>query len=91
MAEFEHVSSDEMLRRTTRQCKTASLKAKLLSMKAGDIIFVAYHDAESGEGYRPSTLSQLVGKLNKEDVSSSYSTRRDCTRPGCFIAKVERA
>lgn len=85
MASFEKVPMAEVRVRTGRTCKTTPLREEIMAMKLGDAIYVPYFDEEAGTGYRPTTISQVVGMLSRNSEEFKYSVRRDATRPGCFI------
>jgi hypothetical protein len=85
MASFEKVTMAEVKVRTGRNCKTTPLREEVLAMKEGDAIYVPYYDEETGTGYRPTTISQVMGMLTKLSARYRYSVRRDATNPGCFV------
>ena len=91
MSSFEKVSMAEVKVRTGRNCKTTPLREEVLAMKPGDAIYVPYWNEETGEGYRPTTISQVVGVMSRASEKVRYSVRRDATRPGCFVLCLEKA
>lgn len=90
MSSFERVTMSEVKVRTGRPCKTTPLREEVLAMKPGDAIYVPYFNAETGEGYKPTTISQVVGVLSRASEQVKYSVRRDATRPGCFVLCLEK-
>ena len=90
MSPFERVSMSEVKVRTGRACKTTPLREEVLAMKPGDAIYVPYFDAETGKGYKPTTISQVVGVMSRSSDKVKYSVRRDATRPGCFVLCLEK-
>ena len=91
MSSFEKVSMAEVKVRTGRNCKTTPLREEVLAMKPGDAIYVPYWNEETGEGYRATTISQVVGVMSRASETVRYSVRRDATRPGCFVLCLEKA
>lgn len=91
MSSFEKVSMAEVKVRTGRNCKTTPLREEVLAMRPGDAIYVPYWNEETGEGYRPTTISQVVGVMSRASEKVRYSVRRDATRPGCFVLCLEKA
>lgn len=85
MSSFEKVTMAEVRVRTGRNCKTTPLREEVLAMKEGDAIYVPYFDESTGVGYRPTTISQVIGMLSRLSEKYKYSVRRDATRPGCFV------
>ena len=85
MSSFERVSMAEVKGRTARVTKTTPLRNEVLAMKPGDAIYVPYWNEETGVGYRPTTISQVVGVMSRASDEVKYSVRRDATRPGCFV------
>ncbi len=59
-------------------------------MKPGDAIYVPYYDENSGTGYKPTTISQVVGVMSRASEKVRYSVRRDATRPGCFVLCLDK-
>lgn len=90
MSSFEKVTMAEVKVRTGRNCKTTPLREEVLAMKEGDAIYVPYYNEETGTGYRPTTISQVMGMLTKLSDRYRYSVRRDATRPGCFVLCVRK-
>ena len=90
MSSFERVSMSEVKVRTGRVCKTTPLREEVLAMKPGDAIYVPYWNEETGTGYRPTTISQVVGVMSRASDTVKYSVRRDATRPGCFVVCLEK-
>ena len=91
MSSFEKVSMAEVKVRTGRNCKTTPLREEVLALKPGDAIYVPYWNEETGEGYRATTISQVVGVMSRASETVRYSVRRDATRPGCFVLCLEKA
>ena len=90
MSSFEKVTLAEVKVRTGRNCKTTPLREEVLGMTPGDAIFVPYYNEETGEGYRPTTISQVVGVMGRASDKVRYSVRRDATRPGCFVLCLDK-
>jgi len=90
MSSFERVSMSEVKGRTARVTKTTPLREEVMAMKPGDAIYVPYWDEETGKGYRPTTISQVVGVMSRASDKVKYSVRRDATRPGCFVLCLEK-
>ena len=79
MTDFATVSLAEVKVRTGRK------------RKAGDAFFVPYSSEASAEGYRPSTITQVVGTMSRANPEVRYSVRRDATQEGCFVVCIARA
>jgi hypothetical protein len=90
MADFESVSLAEVKVRTGRKCKTAPLREAVAALQVGDAFFVPYSSEEVKEGYRPSTVTQVVGTMSRANPVVRYSVRRDAKRAGCFVVCVAR-
>lgn len=75
----------EVKGRTARVTKTTPLREEVSAMKPGDAIYVPYYDSETDTGYKPTTISQVVGVMSRASSEVKYSVRRDATRPGCFV------
>lgn len=76
--------------RTGRVCKTTPLREEVSAMSPGDAIYVPYFDETTGQGYRPTTISQVVGVMSRASETVKYSVRRDATRPGCFVVCLKK-
>ena len=91
MTDFETVSLAEVKVRTGRKRKTAPLREAVAALKAGDAFYVPYSSEESTEGYRPSTITQVVGTMSRANAAVRYSVRRDATQSGCFVVCIARS
>ena len=59
-------------------------------MQAGDAISVSFYNAETGEGYKPSTIAQVVSQMSRDHDSLRYSMRKDTDGAGCYILCIEK-
>ena len=91
MTDFATVSLAEVKVRTGRKRKTAPLREAVAALKAGDAFYVPYSNEESTEGYRPSTITQVVGTMSRANEAVRYSVRRDATQSGCFVVCIARS
>jgi hypothetical protein len=85
MPAIEKVSIADVPPRTNRCSKTSPLREAILELKPEEACFVQYHDGESGEGYKRSTVAQVVGRLSKDSSEYRYSVRSDFSKNGCYI------
>ena len=63
MPEFERVSMEQVKERVRRKSKTTPLRAEILAMQPGDAISVSFYNSETGEGYKPTTIAQVVSQM----------------------------
>ena len=54
-------------------------------MQVDEVIFVAYFDEATGQGYKASTVAQVASAINKVRLDVHLMVRRDKTRDGAFI------
>ena len=85
MSAIEKVSIADVPPRTSRRRKTSPLREAILGLNPEEAAFVPYYDKESGEGFKPSTVAQVVGRMSKDSADYRYSVRSDASRNGCFI------
>lgn len=85
MPALEKVSAADIPARTSRSSKTSPLREAILALSAEEGLYVQYYDKESGEGYKPSTVAQVAGRLSKDNAQFRYSVRSDASKKGCYI------
>jgi hypothetical protein len=90
MASFESASMADVAQRTARRCKTDPLRDAVMGMSLGDCMFVPYYDEATEEGFKPNTITQVVGALSRVNSEVRYAVRRDTTRPGSFVLCLPR-
>jgi hypothetical protein len=73
-----------------RRCKTAPLREALARMTYDEAIHVDYYNAQTGEGYRPSTVAQVVGSISRSSETMRFSVRKDATKTGCYVLCLKR-
>jgi len=73
-----------------RRCKTAPLRAALGKMAPGDVICVSHYDPETGEGFKPSTIAQVVGAFSRSSETVRFSVRRSLDKASCYIVCSSR-
>lgn len=57
-----------------------------MAMKLGDCLYIPYYDEETvPEGFKPNTITQVVGSLSRMSTDVRYAVKRDTTRPGSFV------
>ena len=89
MSEFEKVSIEEARSRIVRRSKTTPLRDEILAMQAGDAISVSFYNSETGEGYKPTTIAQVVSQMSK-DGELRYSMRKNTDGDGCFVMCIAK-
>jgi hypothetical protein len=85
MPALEKVSAADIPARTSRSSKTSPLREAILALSAEEGLYVQYYDKESGEGYKPSTVAQVAGRLSRESNQFRYSVRSEASKKGCYI------
>jgi hypothetical protein len=90
MTDFEKVSMEEVRVRVQRKSKTTPLREEILSMKPGDAISVSFYNSETGEGYKPTTIAQVVSQMTKHSPELRYSMRKDASGLSCFVMCIEK-
>lgn len=85
MSTIEKVSISDVPARTSRRSKTSPLREAILGLNPEEAAFVPYYDEESGEGFKPSTVAQVAGRMSKDSADYRYSVRSDASRNGCYI------
>ncbi len=83
------MSIDEVRNRTARRSKTSPLRDEILAMQAGDAISVSFYNSETGEGFKPTTIAQVVSQMSK-DGAMRYSMRKNTEGDGCFVMCIEK-
>lgn len=76
--------------RIGRRCKTAPLRQALLAMAPNEAINVVYYDAETGEGFKPSTVAQVVGAISRASKTVKFSVRSASDRRSCYVLCLSR-
>jgi len=90
MPEFERVSMEQVKERVRRKSKTTPLRAEILAMQPGDAISVSFYNSETGEGYKPTTIAQVVSQMTKDSAAVRYSMRKDADGLGCYVMCIEK-
>lgn len=91
MASFQAATPEDVAQRTGRRCKTDPLRDAVLAMEIGDCIFIPYFDEKTApDGFKPNTVTQVVGGLSRTSATVRYAVRRDITRPGAFVLCLTR-
>jgi len=85
MPAIEKVSISDVPARTSRRSKTSPLREAILELNPEEAAFVPYYDEESREGFKPSTVAQVAGRMSKDSADYRYSVRSDSSRNGCYI------
>lgn len=81
----------DVAQRTARRCKTDPLRDAVMGMKLGDCLFIPYYDEETApDGFKPNTITQVVGGLSRVHTEVRYAVRKDSTRPGSFVMCLPR-
>ena len=73
---FSVMSAADVPARATRTSKTTPLRLALAALEIGEAIEVAYDHADPEAGYRPTTVSQVVGTMSADSESIKFSVRR---------------
>jgi hypothetical protein len=82
---FSVMSAADVPARATRTSKTTPLRLALAALEIGEAIEVAYDHADPEAGYRPTTVSQVVGTMSADSESIKFSVRRKADASGCYI------
>jgi hypothetical protein len=85
MPTLEKISAADIPARAGRRSKTSPLREAILALKPEEGLYVQYYDEESGEGYKPSTVAQVAGRMTKDSAQFRYSVRSDASKKGCYI------
>ena len=81
---------EQVKERVRRKSKTTPLRNEILAMAVGDAIFVSFYNSETGEGYKPTTIAQVVSQMTKESATMRYSMRKDADGLGCYVMCIEK-
>lgn len=73
-----------------RRCKTAPLRAALAKMAPTDAICVAHYDSVTGEGFKPSTIAQVVGSFSRASGTVRFAVRRNLDKTSSYILCLDR-
>lgn len=87
---IQSVDIAEVQKRVGRRCKTAPLRSALAKMVPDEAIHVDYYNEQTGEGYKASTVAQVVGSISRASETVRYSVRTDATRTGCYVLCISR-
>lgn len=87
---IQPVDMSEVQTRLGRRCKTAPLREALAQMAHDDAIHVDYYNEQTGEGYKPSTVAQVVGSLSRASGTTRFSVRKDPDKSGCYVLCLKR-
>lgn len=82
---FSVMSAADVPARATRTSKTTPLRLALAALEIGEAIEVAYDHADPEAGYRPTTVSQVVGTMSANSEVIKFSVRRKADASGCYI------
>jgi len=85
MSEFERVTMEQVKERVRRKSKTTPLRNEILALKAGDAVSVSFYNSDTGEGYKPTTIAQVVSQMTRDSAEMRYSMRKDADGLGCYI------
>lgn len=85
MSVFEKVSVADIPARSSRRSKTTPLREAIASLTAEEAVYVPYFDKETKEGYKPSTVAQVVGSMSKNSTKFRYSVRSEAAKTGCYV------
>lgn len=85
MSAIEKVSIADIPARTSRRSKTTPLREAISELNPEEAAFVPYYDKESGEGFKPSTVAQVAGRMSRDSADYRYSVRSDASKNGCYI------
>lgn len=89
MSEFEKVSIEEACSRIARRSKTTPLREEILAMQVGDAISVSFYNSETGGGYKPTTIAQVVSQMS-QDGELRYSMRKNTDGDGCYVMCIAK-
>jgi hypothetical protein len=82
---FSVMAAADVPARATRTSKTTPLRLALAALQLGEAIEVAYDHADPEGGYRPTTVSQVVGTMSANSETLRFSVRRKADSSGCYI------
>lgn len=85
MTALEKVSVADIPARTSRRSKTSPLREAIASLQAEEALPVPYFDKNTGEGWKPSTVAQVAGRMSKDSSCYRYSVRSNSAKNGCYI------
>lgn len=85
MTALEKVNVSDIPARTNRRSKTSPLREAIAGLQPEEALPVPYFDKESGEGWKPSTVAQVAGRMSKESSCYRYSVRGNTAKNGCYI------
>jgi hypothetical protein len=85
MSAFEKVSVADIPARSARRSKTTPLREAIAALQPEEAFYVPYFDKETEEGYKPSTVAQVVGRMSKDSADYRYSVRSEASKNGCYI------
>ncbi|WP_341247374.1 hypothetical protein [Nereida ignava] len=85
MSVFEKVSVADIPARSARRSKTTPLREAISALLPEEAFYVPYFDQETGEGFKPSTVAQVVGRMSKDSADYRYSVRSEASKNGCYI------
>lgn len=85
MSVFEKVSVADIPARSSRRSKTTPLREAIASLSVEEAVYVPYFNKETKEGYKPSTVAQVVGSMSKASADYRYSVRSEAAKTGCYV------
>jgi len=85
MPSIEVLSATDIPARTHRVLLTEPLREKIKDLTPDLSLFVPWQDEKTGEGYKPTTISQVAGTLTKQSEDYRYSVQSDPKRNGSYI------
>lgn len=85
MTALEKVSIADIPARTSRRSKTSPLREAIQDLKIEEAVYVPYYDKATGEGFKPSTVAQVAGRMSKDSADHRYSVRSNAAKNGCYI------
>ena len=85
MSAFQKVSLADIPARSSRRTKTTPLREAIAELSIEEGVYVPYFDEETEEGYKPSTVAQVVGSMSKDSNEYKYSVRSEASKAGCYI------
>lgn len=87
---IQSVDMAEVHSRIGRRCKTAPLRNAISKMAPGEAICVAHYNPQTGEGFKPSTIAQVVGSFSRSSETMRFSVRRSLDKASCYILCTSR-
>ena len=85
MSAFQKVSLADIPARSSRRTKTTPLREAIAELSVEEGVYVPYFDKETEEGYKPSTVAQVVSSMSKESAEYKYSVRSDASKTACYV------